>query len=133
MAGADWPWLTRPFLLALHDRLLADHGGSGGLRDEGLLDAALARPRQQAAYSDVDACHLAAAYAAALVSNHPFVDGNKRVGFMAAFTFLHLAGYRLTASEAEAVRFMEGLAAGTLDQAALADWLRANAVARPSS
>lgn len=126
MADPDWPWLTRSFILALHDRLIAEHGGAGGLRDDGLLDSALARPRQLAAYDDPGACELAAAYAAAFVSSHPFVDGNKRIGFMAAYTFLHRVGSRLAAPEAEAVRFMQGLAAGEVDADTLADWLAAN-------
>lgn len=126
MAFPDWPWLTRPFILALHDRLLADHGGAGGIRDDGLLDSALARPRQKVAYGEPDVFDLAAAYAAGFAGNHPFVDGNKRVALMAAFTFLRLSGCRMVAPEAETVRVVESLAGGALGEEAFADWLRAN-------
>ena len=126
MASDGWPWLTRPFILALHDRLLAEHGGAGGIRDEGLLDSALARPRQKAAYGDPDVFELTASYAAGFAGNHPFIDGNKRVALMAAYTFLGLSDLRLVAPEVETVRVVESLAAGTLGEEAFADWLRAN-------
>lgn len=126
MASGEWPWLTRSFLLALHDRLVAEHGGAGGIRDAGLLDSFLARPRQEAAYGDPDVFDLTASYAAGFAGNHPFVDGNKRVALLAAYTFLRLSGFRLAAPEAETVRVVESLAAGTLGEEAFADWLRAN-------
>ena len=121
--------VTREFVLVLHDRLLAEHGGAPGLRDEALLDSALARPRQPLAYGDHDLCALAAAYAAGLVRNHPFVDGNKRIAFMTAYVFLARNGRRLLAPEAEATAMMMGLAAGEIDDAAFAAWLRTNSAA----
>ena len=99
----------------------------GGIRDEGLLDSALARPRQLLAYGDPDIFELATAYAFGIVRNHPFVDGNKRTGFMAAYVFLRLHGYRLVAPEAEAVVAFQDLAAGEIDEAMLAKWIEANA------
>lgn len=125
MAG-DIVWIPRTLIDALHDRLLAEHGGSTGLRDENLLESALARPLQQAAYGNPDLCDLAAAYAAGIVRNHPFVDGNKRTAFMAAYVFLARNGRRLTAPENEAAHTMMALAAGDIDEAAFAHWLRTN-------
>lgn len=110
----------------MHDRLVAEHGGAGGIRDAGLLDSALARPRQKAVYADLDIFELTASYAAGFAGNHLFVDGNKRVALMAAYTFLRLSGFRLAAPEAETVRVVESLAAGTLGEEGFADWLRGN-------
>jgi death-on-curing protein len=118
-------WVVRELVLVLHDRLLTEHGGAPGLRDEGLLESALARPRQLLAYRDPDICALAAAYAAGLVRNHPFIDGNKRTAFMAAYVFLARNGRTLTAGEASATSMMSGLAAGEIDEDAFATWLRA--------
>lgn len=118
--------MTRELALMLHDRLLAEHGGAPGLRDQGLLDSALARPRQLLAYGDPDVCALAAAYAAGLVRNHPFVDGNKRTAFMTTYVFLTRNGRRLTAAESGATSMMMGLAAGEIDEHAFAGWLRDN-------
>ena len=122
-------WVARELVLVLHDRLLAEHGGAPGLRDEGLLDSALARPRQLLAYGDPDICALAAAYAAGLVRNYPFVDGNKRIAFMTAYVFLARNGRRVLAPEAEATAMVIGLAAGEIDEAAFAIWLRSNSTA----
>ncbi|SDG17821.1 death on curing protein [Limimonas halophila] len=119
-------WLERALIDALHDRLLAEHGGSTGVRDEARLDAALARPRNMAAYGEADLCDMAAAYAAGIAGNHPFVDGNKRTAFMAAFVFLARNGLRLTAPEAEATRMMWALAAGDVSESGFAAWLRRN-------
>lgn len=93
----DLVWIPRTLIDALHDRVLAEHGGSTGLCDEGLLESALARPLRRAAYGNRDLCDLAASYAAGIVRNHPFVDGNKRTAFMAAYVFLARNGRRLTA------------------------------------
>lgn len=113
--------------LVLHDRLLALHGGAAGLRNGGLLQSALARPRQMHVYADApDTIDLAAAYTAGLVRNHPFIDGNKRVGFVVGILFLELNGIRFTASEADAAQAVLALAAGTLDEAGYASFLRAN-------
>ena len=120
-------WLTVDLIRAVHQELIAEHGGMGGIRDEELLDSALARPRQLLAYGDPDIFELATAYAFGIVRNHPFVDGNKRTGFMAAYVFLRLHGYRLVAPEAEAVVAFQDLAAGEIDEAMLAKWIEANA------
>jgi death-on-curing protein len=119
-------WIDERDTLALHDRLLALDGGAVGLRDPGLLQSALARPRQLHAYgSNPDIIRLGAAYIAGIVRNHPFVDGNKRTGFLVGVLFLELNGARFTASEESAAQAILSLAAGTLDESALAAWLRA--------
>jgi death-on-curing protein len=107
--------------------LLALHGGTSGLRNQALLSSALARPRQHLAYADdVDVINLSAAYTTGIVRNHPFVDGNKRTGFVIGILFLELNGYRFTASEEDAARTIISLAAGTLDQERLATFFRSN-------
>ena len=126
---AEPVWVARDLVLVLHERLLAEHGGAPGLRDQGLLDSALVRPRQLLAYGAPDLCTLAAAYAAGLVRNHPFVDGNKRIAFVTAYVFLARNGRRLLAPEAEATAMVIGLAAGEIDEAACAAWLRAKSAA----
>ena len=119
-------WLSKAIVLAMHERLLAEHGGSAGLRDSGLLDSALARPRQLHAYGAPDISDLATAYAAGIIRNHPFVDGNKRTGFMCAWLFLSENGFRLMADEIEVVQVVTLLAASEIDEAAFAAWLREN-------
>jgi death on curing protein len=122
-------WIEKRDALALHDRLLALHGGAAGLRNDHLLQSALARPQQLHAYGEnPDAIDLAAAYIAGIVRNHPFLDGNKRTGFIVGVLFLELNGYRFAASEADATRAVFGLAAGSLDEAAFTVWMRANSV-----
>jgi len=116
-------WLADDLPLVLHVRLVADFGGLAGVRDRGLLESAMARPRQLAAYASVDVVDLAAAYAAGVVHNHPFIDGNKRVGFMLAYVFLVRNGYRLKASEAQATRAVLDLASGALSEQAFSRWL----------
>lgn len=103
---------------------MAEHGGRPGIRDEALLESALARPQQIAAYGDPHPADLAAAYAFGLVRNHPFVDGNKRTGFVAAATFLLLNGHELEAAEQEVVTTFWRLADGSLTEPELADWFR---------
>lgn len=125
-----WHWVNKQALMLLHDESLAMHGGASGLRDEGLLDSALARLLNLVAYGSPDAAELAAAYAAGLARNHPFVDGNKRAAFLATGLFLGLNGYRLSVSQADATLHMLALAAGELEEAAFADWLRRHAAAR---
>ena len=111
----------------LHDRLLALHGGAAGVRDDGLLQSALARPQQHYAYADTpDLIEMATAYTAGIVRNHPFVDGNKRTGFVVGILFLELNGYRFTATQESAAQAVIALAAGTLDEAGYASFLRAN-------
>lgn len=121
-------WLDEADILAVHDRLLALHGGLAGVRDMGLLRSALARPRQLAAYGvDVDMIDLGGAYAAGIVQNHPFVDGNKRTGFVTCVLFLELNGYGFRATEEAATEAVLALAAGASDEAGFTAFLRANA------
>jgi len=117
-------WLTRLVLDAVHDDQLREHGGLPGLRDENALESALARPRQKWAYDrERDVAVLAAAYAFGLVRNHPYRDGNKRVGFLAMATFLGINEYELDVSEADVVATIVSLAAGHLSERELADWV----------
>jgi death-on-curing protein len=110
---------------AIHQAQLREHGGTPGVRDEGLLESALARPRHKFAYAKrADVATLAAAYAFGLAKNHGFVDGNKRVAFVAAYVFLGLNGYDLDAAEPDVATTMEGVAAGRMREAALATWFR---------
>jgi death-on-curing protein len=126
----SWRWVDRHALELLHDESLAEHGGGTGLRDEGLLESALARPRNLVAHGTPDIADLAAAYGAGLVRSHPFVDGNKRAGFLAVGLFLALNGYRLAATQADATLTVLALAAGNLDERAFADWIRRRAQRR---
>lgn len=123
-ANNAWRWLPREVLIAVHEEQLAEHGGAPGLRDEGLFESALARPQQLANYGEPDVADLAAAYAFGLVRNHPFIDGNKRTGYVAAELFLALNGYAMTASDESATLTTLALAAGDLDEAPFAAWLR---------
>ena len=117
-------WLQKDFLLVIHDELLSLYGGSAGVRDEGLLESALGKPLNLFHYERADIFALAAAYAAGIIHNHPFIDGNKRTGFMAAYTFLGRNGHQLMASEADATVNTIALAAGQTDQAAYTAWLK---------
>ena len=125
-----WKWIDKRVLLLLHDESLAGHGGASGLRDEGLLDSALARVRNLAACGKPDVAALAAAYAVALAKNRAFADGNKRAGFLGMGLFLFRNGYRLTASQADATVAMLAVAASEIDGIALADWIRRNIAKR---
>ena len=125
-----WRWISRQALELLHDESLAEHGGASGLRDEGLLESALARPLNLAAYGEPDVFALAAAYGVGLAKNHAFVDGNKRAAFLGVGLFLHLNGFRLTATQVDATLTMLGVAAGSLDEDAFAQWLRLHSAAR---
>ena len=119
-------WLTKPIVLALQRAQLTEHGGSPGLRDEGLLESALARAEQKLAYEpDSDLATLAAAYGFGLAKNHAFVDGNKRTAFIAMYVFLSLNGYDFDAPEPEVVRTIERLAASKVSERQLAEWVRA--------
>jgi death-on-curing protein len=126
----NWRWIDKQALMLLHDESLADHGGASGLRDEGLLDSALARPLNLLGYGHPDFADLAAAYGFGLVKNHCFVDGNKRAAFLAVGLFLLLNGYRLVVGQAEATVTILDLAAGDLDEAAFAAWIRTNSKPR---
>lgn len=123
----SWRFVSRQALMLLHDESLAEHGGAAGLRDEGLLESALARPHNLLAYGEPDAAALAAAYGFGLAPNHAFVDGNKRVAFLATGLFLALNGLRLGATQAEATLTMLALAAGELSEQEFAQWIRGHA------
>ena len=119
-------WLTRRTVLTLHRLQIEEHGGTLGLRDDGLLDSALARPQQKHAYGpEGDLATFAAAYGFGLAKNHAFLDGNKRAAFVAMYVFLGLNGYDLDAPEPEVVAVMESVAASTMSESDLAGWLRA--------
>jgi death-on-curing protein len=126
-------WLLVNVILAVQEATIAEHGGAPGIRDRGLLDSALARPRNLLAYSEeVSEFDLAACYAYGLVRNHCFVDGNKRIALIAALTFLDLHGWRLEASREDRIRTFLRLAAGEISEAELSEWLRANSRELPS-
>lgn len=126
-ATKAWVWIPKAVILAVHDEQLAEHGGLRGIRDEGLLDSALARPQQLANYSTTpDFADLAAAYGYGIARNHPFIDGNKRTAFVAALLFLMLNGYRLQATDADKVMIMLKVAAGEISEEAFVDWIRRN-------
>ena len=119
-------WIDKRALLLLHGESLAEHGGAAGLRDEGLLESALARPLHLASYESPDTAALAASYGVGIAKNHPVVDGNKRAAFLAVGLFLALNGWRLTASPLDATRVMLDVAASALDEVAFASWIRCN-------
>ncbi len=126
----SWRWISKQALLLLHAESLAAHGGGQGLRDEGLLDSALTRPQNLAAYGNPDHAALAASYGLGLAKNHAFVDGNKRAALLATGLFLYLNGWRLTASQADTTLAMLSLAAGELSEDDFTAWLRAHSVPR---
>jgi len=126
----NWRWIDKRALLLLHADSLAEHGGAAGLRDEGLLDSALARPLNLAACGQPDLAALAASYGVGLAKNHAFVDGNKRAAFLSVGLFLALNGMRLRAAQPDAVLTMLAVASGTLDEAGFADWIRRHAQPR---
>ncbi|MFP4208134.1 MAG: type II toxin-antitoxin system death-on-curing family toxin [Wenzhouxiangella sp.] len=123
---SDWIWISAELAEAIHERQLAEHGGPSGVRDRGLFESALARPRQLAAYggSEVDAPALAAAYAFGLARNHPFIDGNKRTAYVVCRTFLVLNGWDLVGPLSDRYPVFLGLAEGSLSESELTDWLR---------
>lgn len=125
-----WVWVDRSVILAVHDEQLAEHGGAVGLRDEGLLDSALARPLHLDAYGQPDVADLAAAYGVGLAKNHAFIDGNKRTAFVAMELFLVLNSHELLASDADCVLTMLAVAAGEIDEPAFAAWIREKSVRR---
>ena len=120
----QWTWIEESVVWAVHEAQLAEHGGSTGVRDAGLLASALARPLNQAAYGEPDAATLAAAYGFGIARNHPFIDGNKRTAFVCSELFLALNGYSLQADDALCVSTMLALAAGDLPEVEFAAWLR---------
>lgn len=123
-----WSWVDRGVVLAIHDEQIAEHGGQAGLRDTGLLDSALARPVNKAAYEESDAADLAAAYAYGITRDHPFLDGNKRTSLVLAELFLALNGLALAASDADCLETFMALADGALSETDLADWIRGNMI-----
>ena len=123
-ANQQWVWLSVDMIHAAHEEQLVEHGGPGGVRDEGLLASAMARPQHRALYESPDAATLAASYAFGIARNHPFVDGNKRTAFVALEVFLDLNGLELDATDEDCVLATLRLAAGQLDEAALAEWIR---------
>jgi len=125
---SDYKWLTPEAVKATHEQLIATFGGSGGVRDEGLLDSALARTKQIVAYGQPTVARLAASYAYGIARNHPFVDGNKRTALMAAYIFLRINVFTLSASEVEAVAMISDLAAGEINEDELSTWIEANSL-----
>tara|TARA_R110001606_G_scaffold393433_1_gene563339 strand:+ start:357 stop:740 length:384 start_codon:yes stop_codon:yes gene_type:complete len=120
----QWAWMPLPALHIIHDRQISRHGGASGTRDPALLEAACARPLNQAGYGDPDAYALAAAYAFGIAKAHAFVDGNKRTAFVTAFTFLRLNGIEIRPDPKAGVRMMEDLASNHVSEEEFATWLR---------
>lgn len=126
----SWVWIESALIHTVHDEQLAEHGGSPGERDINLLESALARPLQLENYGSPDAADLAASYGYGISRNHPFIDGNKRTGFVAMELFLALNGFELTAADADCALTMLSVAAGDIDEAAFANWIRQHMQAR---
>jgi death-on-curing protein len=120
----EWRWIGLDLILAIHDRQIAEHGGLDGVRDRGAIESALARPQNQALYQQLDVADLAAAYAYGLSCGNGFADGNKRTTWIAMRLFLADNGFRLRFEPFEAIRNMQSLAAGTLSEVELAEWIR---------
>jgi len=132
MTAPDLVWIEATDIMALHERLLVFYGGAAGLRDEGLLQSAIARPQQLLAYGEaVDVIDMATALTGGLVKNHPFLDGNKRIGFLAGILFIELNGYRFNAPEDAAAEAVMALAAGGMDEAGYAAFLREHVTKAP--
>jgi death on curing protein len=123
-----WVWLQKAVVLAIHEDQLTEHGGGVGVRDAGLLESALARPENPAAYGKPDVADLAAAYGYGISRNHAFIDGNKRTGFVAVELFLELNGHELAASDADCVMTMLAVASGDITETKFAAWLREHVV-----
>ena len=130
MKPRQWVWLDADVLRAVHEEQLAEHGGASGTRDDGLFESALARPENLAAYGKPDVADLAAAYGFGIARNHPFIDGNKRTAFVAVELFLDLNGFELMAGDSDCVLTMLAVAAGQMDEATFARWLRQHSRAR---
>lgn len=119
-------WLSKNVILAVHDEQIAENGGRAGIRDLGLLASAMARPLHLYSYESTTIVELAAAYAVGIIRDHPFVDGNKRTGFLAAYIFLAMHGLKLSAPETEVVRVVLDLAQGNMDEKEFCIWLGNN-------
>ena len=124
-------WLSRHAIEIIHREQLAEHGGLQGLKDENALEAALARPLHKNAYGEEDIFVLAAAYLYGLARNHPFSDGNKRIAYLAAFTFMLLNGYLIEATQAEVIEFVLAVAAGEIDEDGATRFLRDHTIPYP--
>ena len=120
----EYKWLSREAIEIMHEEQLAEHGGLPDLKDENALEAAMARPLNKAAYGENDLFALAAAYLYGIVRNHPFSDGNKRAGYLAAFTFLYINGYLIEADDGTIVAFVQGVAAGEIDETGATQFLK---------
>ena len=127
---SDWIWIDPAVIYAVHNEQLAEHGGSVCVRDTGLLASASARPQSLVAYDELDVHDLAAAYGYGIARNHPFIDGNKRSAFVAVELFLDVNGYELTATDVDCVLTTLALAAGEIDEATFANWIRSNSKRR---
>lgn len=132
-ASEEWEWLSRKLVETLHAETLSRFGGAEGLREEGLLESALAAPKHLARYGDPSVWELAAAYCEGLLQNHPFADGNKRAGLLAARAFLFKSGYRLQPEEAATVAVIRKVAAGDLSREELTEWVEANSTPIPEA
>lgn len=130
MTGSVWRWIAENSVLAMHDEQISEHGGLSGVRDNGLLQSALARPKNLAAYESPDAAALAASYAVGIARNHPFFDGNKRTAWVVMETFLLKNGKELLASDADSLPVMLSVAEGSMPEKEFAAWLRAHMQAR---
>lgn len=128
-----WRWVAANVVYAIHDRQLAEHGGRDGIRDRGVIESALARPQNLLSYGDPDGAALAAAYAFGLARNHGFIDGNKRTAWIVARLFLADNGFTLKFEPHDAIRQMEGLAAGAVTENAMAQWFRDHVVGAGAS
>lgn len=126
----DWRWLLPNAILFIHEEALAEHGGSPGIRDMGVIESALSRPINLANYGDPDAADLAASYAFGIAKNHGFLDGNKRTAFISALFFLSDNGYEVEFEIADAIRVMENVADGRSTEAELASWFRSRLMER---
>ena len=122
----NWKWIDQEVVLAIHDQQIAEHGGTDGVRDMGLIESALARPRNLASYSVSDAFELAAEYGYGIARNHGFIDGNKRTAYVVTRLFLVLNGFDLTAKATERVLVFEKLSRGKLKPGEFAEWLRSH-------
>jgi len=129
--SSEYRWISKRALLVLHEESIAEFGGARGLRDEGLLESALARPRNTHAYNTAATlAELAASYGYGVAKNHAFVDGNKRAAFLCIGLFLAINGYRLTAPQVDAIETMLSVAAGTMTEEALGLWIAQNSKER---
>ena len=124
----SWRWLRQDVVIAIHSEQIAQHGGGPGILDKGRLSSAMARPQNQVEYDDPSVFDLAAAQTFGIISNHPFVDGNKRTGFLAAYVFLVLNGWELDAAESHAVAAVLDLATGKIDEPTFSTWLKDHSV-----